>query len=65
MSTHREREDENIIRTLVEYCDTHPDLTISARDLLRVFLDVDEILGGRNPRKLLDVVDRISDSGNE
>lgn len=53
--------DEDIIRALVEYADTHPELNVSAYRLVQVLLDIDHILDGRNPRKLLDSMGHLAD----
>lgn len=63
--SYRDREDERIIRALVEYCDSHPQLNVSAYDLMRAILDVEDILDGRNARELLHAMERLSDTGNE
>lgn len=59
--------DEEIIRALVDYADDyerHGLRGVSAFRFVRIMLDVDAILQGRNPRKLLDSMNRLSD-GND
>jgi len=62
--------DEEIIRDLVEYADSDRFMTaygvrLTAYQLVQIMLDVDHILQARNPRKLLDSMDRLSDAGND
>lgn len=64
--------DEEIIRELVEFADSdrlaEMKTDLNATNLVRLYLDIDHMLnryGPRNPRKLLDSMARLADTGNE
>jgi hypothetical protein len=70
--TPRVDHDEEIIRDLVAYSDRlveeYESEAMNAYRLVQIYLDIDHILnshGPRNPRKLLDSMNRLSESGNE